>query len=109
MSQDWKSKLGALLDGTITEEPVEKEVVVTEIEKQFLRVEMEKRNGKAATIISGFTCDDLYLKELAKEIKMTCSSGGSVRGGEILIQGDMRQKVALFLEKKGHKVKRINF
>ena len=70
---------------------------------------MEKRNGKAATIISGFTCDDLYLKELAKEIKTTCSSGGSVRGGEILIQGDMRQKVALFLEKKGHKVKRINF
>ena len=109
MQEDWKSKLGALLDTPIQEEAPIQEPVKAEMERQLLRVEMEKRNGKPATIVSGFTWDDVQIKELAKELKVTCGTGGSVRGGEILIQGDMRQKLALFLQQKGHKVKRINF
>lgn len=109
MQEDWKSKLGALLDTPIQEETPTQEPIKAEMEPQLLRVEMERRNGKPATIVSGFTCDDVEIKELAKELKVTCGTGGSVRGGEILIQGDMRQKLALFLQQKGHKVKRINF
>lgn len=108
--QDWKEKLGLLFDTPLPTDSTPEETEIThKQEKQFLRVEMEKRNGKPATIISGFTWDDTLIKELGKQIKVACSTGGSVRGGEILIQGDMRQKVALFLEEKGHKVKRINF
>ena len=108
--EDWREKLG-MLTGTPwpTDTTTEDINTPTRLEKQTLRVEMEKRNGKPATIISGFMCDESHIKEIGKELKVACSTGGSVRGGEILIQGDMRQKVALFLEAKGHKVRRINF
>lgn len=108
--QDWKEKL-SMLTGTpcSTETTPEETIIPIKLEKQTLRVEMDKRNGKPATIISGFTCTDDQIKEIGKELKVACGTGGSVRGGEILIQGDMRQKVAKLLEDKGHKVRRINF
>lgn len=81
------------------------------INKQQLRVELDKkgRNGKQATLISGFMCSEDEVKEIAKKIKTTCGVGGSTRDFEILIQGDFRKKISDMLEKDGHKVKRINF
>lgn len=110
---DWKDKLNSLYDTNSefdrkdTYESSDKKSESPK--KQLLRVEMEKRNGKPATIISGFEGTDEELKELARLLKTMCSSGGSARGGEILIQGDFRVKVAEFLQKKEYKVKKINF
>lgn len=78
-------------------------------QKDPLRVEMDKRKGKPSTLITEFQGSDDELKELAKLLKVKCSSGGSCRDGEILIQGDFRKKIAEILTNLGYKVKRINF
>ena len=77
--------------------------------KQTLRVELDKRNGKPATLITEFQGTNDELKELAKTLKIKCGVGGSQRDGEILIQGDFRLKVAELLSVMGYKVKKINF
>jgi translation initiation factor 1 len=78
-------------------------------QKEPLRVELDKRNGKPATLITEFQGSDDELKELAKTLKVKCGVGGSSRDGEILIQGDVRVKVAELLLGMGFKVKKINF
>lgn len=109
---DWRDKLNALK----TVLPEGEEIVAAKTEetkvvkqKEPLRVELDKRNGKLNTLISEFTGTDDELKELAKTLKVKCSSGGSARDGEILIQGDFRVKIAGILTDSGYKVKRINF
>ncbi len=108
---DWKDMLGAmksdLPEGAEIVEESKPQVVKKQVEP--LRVEMEKRNGKPSTIITEFQGTDEELKELAKMLKQKCSSGGSARGGEILIQGDFRVKIAEILLNEGFKVKKINF
>ena len=74
-----------------------------------LRVELDKRNGKPATLITDFKGKDDELKELAKLLKVKCGAGGSSRDGEILVQGDFRVKIADILLEMGFKVKKINF
>jgi len=74
-----------------------------------LRVELDKRNGKPATLITDFQGKDDELKELAKMLKVKCGAGGSSRDGEILVQGDFRIKIVDILLEMGFKVKRINF
>jgi len=110
---DWKDKLNSLYDSvpksTEEEKPHEKPANNASAKKQTLRVELDKRNGKPATIISEFQGSDDDLKELAKALKVKCGSGGSARGGEILIQGDFRVKVAAILEEMGYKTRKINF
>lgn len=112
---DWKDKLAQSFNidtSKIEEEPVaeEKETENTELPgKQNLKIMLDKRNrkGKAVTIIYDFEGSDEALKVLAKEIKAQCGAGGSARGGEILIQGDVRTKVQEILTKKGYKAKII--
>ena len=108
---DWKDKLGALLPDNFIPEPESEKAESSSVSpgKQTLRIEMEKRRGKPATIISGFEGSDDELKELAKELRNNCASGGSQRDGEILIQGDFRVKVAELLQAKGFKIRKINF
>ncbi len=109
-ANNWKDKLGALLpDGYSpeTEAPDEKKQVSAP--GQVLRIELDKRNGKAATLITEFQGTDDELKELARTLKNKCATGGSQRDGEILLQGDFRIKVAGFLQEMGYKVKKINF
>ncbi|VBB48275.1 Translation initiation factor SUI1 [uncultured Paludibacter sp.] len=110
-NSDWKDKLNALLPSDYVPEPEEETTSEKNIlpAKQTLRVELDKRNGKPATIISEFQGTDDELKELAKTLKNKCAAGGSQRDGEILIQGDFRIKVADILQNMGFKVKRINF
>ena len=77
--------------------------------KTRLDIVLEKkgRGGKQATIVTGFTCDDESLKEVASRLKRSLGVGGSARGGEILIQGDFRQRVLDELQKMGFKARII--
>lgn len=63
------------------------------------------RKGKGVCIITGLDLEDTALKLLAAELKKVCGCGGSVKDGNIEIQGDARDKIKAHLEKKGMKVK----
>lgn len=76
-------------------------------DQQKFRVGLDKsgRAGKTVTLIEGFSGPAQALEELARELKNTCGTGGSAKDGLVLIQGDVRTRVAAFLEKKGSKVR----
>jgi len=70
-----------------------------------VRRETKGRKGKGVITISGLGIDDKALKELAKKIKKTCGTGGSVVGEVIEVQGDKRDQIKQVLESNGFKVK----
>ncbi len=109
---DWKDKLSGL-KSILPEGEQEPEVTSKEVQKQLqkepLRVELDKRKGKPATLITDFMGSDEELKELAKSLRVKCGAGGSSRDGEVLVQGDFRVKIAELLLGMGYKVKKINF
>lgn len=70
-----------------------------------LQRESKGRGGKGVTLITGIPLDAEGLKSLAKELKQFCGTGGTVKDGVIEIQGEQREKLKPFLEKKGFKVK----
>lgn len=73
-------------------------------DEQRLKVRMEKkgRKGKTAVVVTGFVGSDQDLKDLAKELKSACGTGGSAKDGQIIIQGDMRSKIVELLKGKGY-------
>jgi translation initiation factor 1 len=66
-----------------------------------IRREVKGRGGKTVTVASGFQLDEDVLKKLAAELKRRCGTGGSVKDGEILIQGDHREAILAELKKRG--------
>lgn len=76
---------------------------------QLLEVHLEKkgRGGKTAVLIKGFRGSAEALEDLARDLKKHCGVGGSVKDGEVIIQGDVRQKVMEQLQKLGFRTKRV--
>jgi translation initiation factor 1 len=77
------------------------------IQKEPLICKYERRKGKPTTIISGYEGETEDFKLLAKEIKNKLAVGGSFKDGEIILQGDYRDKIMDLLKNKGFKVKRV--
>lgn len=79
----------------------------------FVKQELEAhfsnkgRAGKTVTLIKGFKGDKTELKALAKTLKNAVGVGGTIKNGEIIIQGNYRDKLMLLLQEMGHTVKRV--
>lgn len=108
---DWKRREGVVystasdFDYTV---PQQDQAETLPPAQQALQVLLDKsgRAGKQVTVVGGFIGRQEDLEILAKMLKTRCGVGGSVKGGEILIQGDLREKVAEILGKAGYKTRR---
>ena len=109
---DWKKKLNIVYstnpDFEYEQDETPQEDTLAK-EKQLLRIkhETKQRRGKSVTLITGFVGQEEDLNELGKLLKVKCGVGGSVKDGEIIIQGDMRNKVLAVLQKEGYKKVRV--
>lgn len=83
----------------------EHEVETLAPDKQKLRVSIERhhRGGKTVTLVRGFVGADDDLQALAKQLKTKCGTGGSAKDGEIIIQGEVKDKVVSLLLTLGYK------
>ncbi len=103
-SKDWRDALGALIDempqdASETAGAPDDAAAPEPVGSPKIAYERKGRGGKAATIIYGFSCSDERVEEIGRQMRRDLSVGGSARGGEILLQGDCRDRAAAWLKK----------
>ena len=106
-NNDWKDRLGMVYSTNPNfhfETGDEEEAETLPKNQQRLRVRMEKngRGGKTVTIVAGFVGSEADLKELGKWLKGRLGVGGSAKDGEVIVQGDFKQRVIDLLKADGY-------
>lgn len=106
-NNDWKSRLNVVYSTNpdFAYETTEEATTETiDKDRQALRVSIERKNrgGKTVTVVKGFVGTDDDLKALAKLLKTRCGVGGAAKDGEIVIQGEWREKVVGLLREAGY-------
>ncbi|WP_300697989.1 translation initiation factor [uncultured Bacteroides sp.] len=104
---DWKERLNVVYSTNPDyhyETENEEEESTLMLSQQKLRVQLDRKNrgGKVVTLVTGFIGTEDDLKELGKLLKSKCGVGGSAKDGEIIVQGDFKQKVVDLLKKEGY-------
>jgi len=112
MAGDWKDRLGMVYSTNPDfkfESKSAGEAQTLPTQKQNLRVQLDrkKRAGKSVTLVTGFVGTETDLNAIGKMLKTKCGVGGTVKDGEILIQGDFVLRVIDILIKEGYKVKKV--
>lgn len=110
MAKDWKDRLGTVYSTNPDysynyDEEEEQKTLAPQQQNLIVCLDKKQRKGKTVTLITGFIGADEDLKDLGKKIKTKCGTGGSVKNGEIIIQGNLRTKIYDFLVKEAYKVK----
>lgn len=110
-NNDWKKRDGVVYstepDFSFTYQQNEESATLPP-KQQSLLVQLDKsmRAGKKVTLVKGFIGMASDLEQVGKLLKSKCGVGGSVKDGEVIIQGDHRDKIVLLLQEEGYKAKR---
>ena len=107
MVNDWKDRLGVVYSTSAgvdyqTNEAEEPETLAPAAQVLRVRIEKKGRGGKTATLVSGFVGTSADLADLGRTLKSKCGVGGSVKDGDILVQGDFRERVISLLRSMGY-------
>lgn len=110
---DWKSRLGVVFstnpDFEYEKETAEEEETLPPSRQRLVvGIDRKGRGGKQVTLVKGFVGKEEDLKELGRQLKVKCGVGGSAKDGEIVIQGDFRERVTALLAEAGYNAKRAN-
>lgn len=106
-NNDWKERLNIVYSTNPDynyEVNDDEEQATLPASQQRLRVQLDRKNrgGKVVTLVTGFAGTDNDLKELGKLLKSKCGVGGSAKDGEIIVQGDFKQRVIELLKSEGY-------
>ncbi len=107
-NNEWKQRLGVVFstnpDYAYQEDTPQDEPETLPVNQQKLHVRMERagRKGKTVTLVSGFIGKDADRQALGKYLKTKLSTGGSCKDGDIIIQGDVRERVKELLHAAGY-------